>query len=352
LWYDRVHLLKASCSRNSIGPHLLTLGPGVSIPSGSSSLPLSHPFELLVPIIWQVCNTRLYISRKASHISLHSQDQAQSSSVFQTMKHHLKPASKKNLFYQAIHSLDRRGNLLRIYTQNIDAMEKTAGLLSYGVPLAHQIGQPDCPRCIPLLGRLDQMSCSIGPHVVPSVTFLDQSASDGLPRCSDCRPYQCGHHGIRRPNIVVSKEELPNLDAILDHDKNLVDVVLAVGVQPMPYSDLSLLIKQFTQAAWSRTQEGCSSSILIDLDISTLENAGIPELFQISLELDLQDFFKSIISAAYQDARHNPASNTMLVPKKLTTTDFSMRLCDNQEEEDLGQDELLLTLSPWYFSVL
>jgi NAD-dependent SIR2 family protein deacetylase len=333
---------------------LLTLGPGVSIPSESSSPPLSHPFELLVPIIWQACNTRLYISGKASDISLHSQDQAQSSSVFQTMKHHLKPASRKNLLYQAIHSLDRRGNLLRIYTQNIDAMEKTAGLLSYGVPLADQIGQPDCPRCIPLLGRLDQMSCSIGPHVVPSATFLDQSASDGLPRCSDCRPYQCGHHSIHRPNIVVSKEELPNLDAILDHDKNLVDVVLAVGVQPMPYSDLSLLIKQFTQAAQSRTQAGSSSSILIDLDISTLENAGIPELFQISLELDLQDFFRSIISAAYQDARHNPASNTMLVPKKLITTDFSLRLCDNQEEEeeDLGQDQLLLTLSPWHLSVL
>ncbi|KAG2139969.1 hypothetical protein BD769DRAFT_1384275 [Suillus cothurnatus] len=222
-----------------------------------------------------------------------SKDQAQSSSVFQTMKHHLKPASRKNLIYQAIHSLDRHGNLLHIYTQNINAMEKTAGLLSYGVPLADQ--------------------------------------------------------------IVVSKEELPNLDAILDHDKNLVDVVLVVGVQPMPYSDLSLLIKQFTQAAQSRTQAGSSSSILMDLDISTLENAGIPELFQISLELDLQDFFRSIISAAYQDARHNPTSNTMLVPKKLITTDFSLRLCDNQEEEEeenLGQDQLLLTLSPWHLSVL
>jgi NAD-dependent SIR2 family protein deacetylase len=242
---------------------------------------------------------------------------------------------------------------LRIYTQNIDAMEKTTGLLSYGVPLANQIGQPDCPRCIPLLGRLDQMSCSLGSHVVPTATFLDKSPSDGLPICSNCQPYTTyGHHGICRPRIVVSKEEQPNLDVILDHDKNLVDVVLAVGIQPMPYSDLSVLIKQFTQAAHSRTQEGISSSILIDLDMPTMEKTGISELFQISLELDLQDFFGRIISTAYQDARHDPASNTMLIPKKLTTTDFTMKLCDNQEEEDLGQDQLLLTLSPWYFPVL
>ncbi|KAG1789346.1 DHS-like NAD/FAD-binding domain-containing protein [Suillus variegatus] len=315
---------------------IIICGPGVSVSTGSS--PLFDASELLCPIIWQ--------------------DQAQSSSVFQTVKLLLNHKPTKNWFYQAIHSLDRRGNLLRIYTQNIDTMEKTTGGLSFGLPKS--IYEPNCPRCIPLLGRLDQMSCTLGRHVVPSATSLNQSASDGLPICTGCEPYtSCGHHGICRPNIVVSKEEQPDLNVVLAHDKNLVDVVLAVGVQPIPYSNLPVIIKQFAQAAQLRTQEGIASSILIDLDMPTLEKTGVQELFQISLALDLQDFFGSIVHAAYQDASHNPASNTMLIPKKLTITDFSMKPGDNPEEEekeegagDLEDDKLLMTLRPWYFPVI
>jgi NAD-dependent SIR2 family protein deacetylase len=253
-----------------------------------------------------------------------------------------------------MHCLDRRSNLLRVYTQNIDAMEKTAGILSFGVPTLSQIGEPDCPRCIPLLGRLDQMTCTLSHHVVPSATFLNQSPSDGLPICTTCKPYtHHGYHGIRRPNIVVCKEEQPNLNSILDHDKNLVDVVLAVGIHPLPYCDHPNIIKQFVQAVQSKSQPEVPSSILIDLDTSNLEKTGVHNQFQISLALDLQDFFGHIIVAAYQDAYHNPASNTMVVPRKLGLMDFSMKHSNNIEEEeedhDGDGDKLLLALQPWYF---
>ncbi|KAG1785189.1 DHS-like NAD/FAD-binding domain-containing protein [Suillus plorans] len=186
---------------------IVICGPGVLV--STESPPLFDSFELLHPIIWQ--------------------DQTQSSLVFQTMKHLLNQKPTQNWFYQAMHSLDRRGNLLRIYTQNIDTRERTTGGLSFGVPKS--IYEPNCPRCIPLLGRLDQMSCTLGHHVVPSATFLNHSASDGLPICTICESYtNCGHHGICRPNIVVSKEEQPDLNNIIAHDKSLVDVVLAVGV--------------------------------------------------------------------------------------------------------------------------
>ncbi|KAG1860112.1 hypothetical protein F4604DRAFT_1930445 [Suillus subluteus] len=159
--------------------------PGVSVPVSirSSCQSISDPFELLHPIIWQ--------------------DWIQSSLVFQILMDHLNQVPIKNLFYQAIHSLGRRGNLLRVYTQNINAMEKTAGVLSFGVPKSSQIGQPDCPRCVPLLGRLDQMSCTIGRHMMQSATFLNQSTSDGLPICTACKPYNThGNQGIMCPNIV------------------------------------------------------------------------------------------------------------------------------------------------------
>ncbi|KAG1868940.1 hypothetical protein DFJ58DRAFT_723350 [Suillus subalutaceus] len=165
-------------------------GPGVSVPVAirSSCQSLSDPFNLLHPIIWQ--------------------DQAQSSLVFQTLK-------------------------------NIDAMEKTAGVLFFGLPTSSQIAQ----------------------------------------------------------------------------DKNLVDVVLAVGVHPIPHSNYSTIIKQFAQAAQSRAQIGVPSTILMDQDMPTLEKAGIQDLFQVSL-----------------DAVHNPASNTMVISRKPELMDFSMK----QDDEEGG----------------
>ncbi|KAG1900828.1 uncharacterized protein F5891DRAFT_980042 [Suillus fuscotomentosus] len=275
--------------------------------------------------------------------------------VFQTMMHHLKRAPIKNLLYQAIHSLDRRGNILRVYTQNIDAMEKTTGLLSFGVPNSFQIGTPDCPRCIPLLGHLDQMSCTSCDNVTPSAIFLDQSLSDELPICTDCPTFthSFGHHDIRYPNIVVCSEEQPNLNSVLAHDENLVDVVLAVGVHPIPHSNLPGITKQITQAAHSRAQEGIPTSILLNLDTSALERTGIQDLFQVSLALDLQEFFGSIILAAYQDATYNPASNTMLIPKSLMLNEEEKEEegdGDGDDEDDDGNNhKLLLTLTPWYF---
>jgi hypothetical protein len=71
------------------------------------------------------------------------------------------------------------------------------------------------------------------------------------------------------------------------------------------------------------------------------------------MPIDLQDFFGHIIVAAYQDAYHNPASNTMVVPRKLGLMDFSMKHSNNIEEEeedhDGDGDKLLLALQPWYF---
>ncbi|KAG1808885.1 uncharacterized protein BJ212DRAFT_1302786 [Suillus subaureus] len=139
------------------------------------------------------------------------------------------------------------------------------------------------------------------------------------------------------PNIVVCEEEKPDLNNILAHDKNLVDVVLAVGVHPIPHSNYSTIIKQFSQAAQSRAQIGVSSTTMMDQDMPTLEKAGIQDLFQVSLVLDLQDFFGHIVVAAYQDAVHNPASNTMVISRKPELMDFSMKQ-DDEEDREGGEE--------------
>ncbi|KAG2060466.1 hypothetical protein BDR06DRAFT_1002376 [Suillus hirtellus] len=133
------------------------------------------------------------------------------------------------------------------------------------------------------------------------------------------------------------------------HDENLVDVVLAVGVYPIPHSNLPGITKQITQAVHSRAQEGIPTSILLNLDTSALKRTGIQDLFQVSLALDLQELFGSIILAAHQDAIHNPASNTMLIPKSLVLNEEGEEEEGNDEDDDGNNHKLFLTLTPWYF---
>src|ERR1700684_4251627 len=45
----------------------------------------------------------------------------------------LSQAAEPTAFHQVLRALDDRGKLLRVYTQNIDAIEKKSGM-SFGVP--------------------------------------------------------------------------------------------------------------------------------------------------------------------------------------------------------------------------
>lgn len=273
------------------------------------------------------------------------QDRAQSSPVFQTMLHHLNNPCVGNQFYPAMHALDRRGNLLRVYTHNINAMEKTAGLLTFGVPTVDQIGQPDCPRCIPLLGRLDQMSCTLCCKVASTTSFMDQSTSNGLPVCVRCQAHgRLGHQGIYRPKIAVCKEEHPDLNLVITHDEKQVDVVLAVGVQQVPDDNLPDIVMKLSQAAQSRAQDGALSSIMIDLKVPAHERAEIQDLFQVCLELDPQHLFARVVEAAHEAATNDLHSNTMLIHK--TVAHMGLPIDDGEEH---NEEALLMSLPPWHF---
>ncbi|KAG1890719.1 uncharacterized protein F5891DRAFT_964511, partial [Suillus fuscotomentosus] len=241
-------------------------------------------------------------------------------------------------FYQAIHALDRRGHLLRVYTQNIDAMEKTAGMLSYGVPDTDRLGHPDCPRCVPLLGRLDQMTCTLCHTVVSSSAFLDELAQDGFPVCVRCTSHTTSRHrGIWRPNVVVSDQKQPTLELVLSEDEKLVDVLLAVGVWQDTHDNLSGFIAQLSQAVQSRARDRKLTSILINSEAPAPERPEMLGLFQVCLELDLQNFFASIVEVAYQEAVVDSNSNTMLISRYAN------------EDEDCPERELFLSLPPWHF---
>src|ERR1700733_3698200 len=118
----------------------------------------------------------------------------------------LSQAAEPTAFHQILKTLDDRGKLLRVYTQNIDAIEQKCGL-SFGVPVYEDkrfksrskgatgvsIGDQDCsdasssdqpipnlptdfPRSIPLHGTLQMMHCQICTHSFPLQGYLPSLA--------------------------------------------------------------------------------------------------------------------------------------------------------------------------------
>ncbi|KAI0346097.1 DHS-like NAD/FAD-binding domain-containing protein [Trametopsis cervina] len=118
-------------------------------------------------------------------------------------------------FHHMLRALDDKGKLLRVYTQNIDALELKAGL-TFGVPeldvkrtkprskgsssdsealkpdsslnATDRLPTPpaETPRCIPLHGTLQSMHCQICLHSFPLEQYLGHLNAGAFPICPDC----------------------------------------------------------------------------------------------------------------------------------------------------------------------
>ena len=130
----------------------------------------------------------------------------------------LSEAADPTAFHRFLRVLDVRHRLLRVYTQNIDALEEKSGL-TFGFPEADskrptsrpstgsapvsdpgagQAGMPPpstsgllppqvgTPRCIPLHGTLRLMHCTTCAHSYPLRDYIDSLASRAPPPCPQC----------------------------------------------------------------------------------------------------------------------------------------------------------------------
>lgn len=144
-------------------------------------------------------------------------------------------------FHDFLQLLNERGQLLRVYTQNIDALEKKAGL-SFGVPhwkpkrnasspakkLAASPIQPitsieplldeqeATPRVIPLHGTLNYLSCTHCSHSTPLSSHLDVLAQGISVSCPECDSLDSIRRlvgqrargvGKMRPSVVLYGEQ-------------------------------------------------------------------------------------------------------------------------------------------------
>jgi len=150
----------------------------------------------------------------------------------------LSQAAQPTSFHYLLRALDNRGRLLRVYTQNIDAIEQKSGL-SFGIPefegkrnksrskakskdadqvpsTSHLLLPPvETPRCIPLHGTLQTMHCQICNHSFPLLEYLPSLISGQPPSCPECTSLETTRQlvgkrrrgiGKLRPNVVLYNE--------------------------------------------------------------------------------------------------------------------------------------------------
>ncbi|KAJ8373635.1 hypothetical protein SKAU_G00042150 [Synaphobranchus kaupii] len=126
---------------------------------------------------------------------------------------------RPNYIHYFIHTLHLRGQLLRIYTQNIDGLEKMCGIPEEKLVEAH--------------GSFATASCHLCYTPFPAQEAKSAIMNDSIPICSFCQ-------GTVKPDIVFFGEDLPQKYFLSSTDFPKADLLIIMGtsLQIEPFASL------------------------------------------------------------------------------------------------------------------
>ena len=233
-------------------------------------------------------------------------------------------------FHHLLRALYDRGKLLRVYTQNIDALESKSGL-TFGVP---EVGgprgkpksragpsasqdmpgrlpspPPEIPRCIPLHGTLGTMHCVSCTHVFPLRDHLEHLSSGIPPYCPECTTLEKVRQmsgkrsrgvGKLRPSVVLYNEDHKDGEHVgevvrkdLTGSSPRADLLLVVGTS-LRVPGTKRIVREFSKAVRLRatkanantntTAEGDSQTPISSPRRSPVANEG--PITSVYLNLD------------------------------------------------------------------
>ncbi|KZT01556.1 DHS-like NAD/FAD-binding domain-containing protein [Laetiporus sulphureus 93-53] len=206
-------------------------------------------------------------------------------------------------FHKLLRVLDDRRRLLRVYTQNIDALEQKSGL-TFGVPEVdckrykyrstkgrHDVPEDpgpstavepphirlltppmETPRCIPLHGTLQSMHCQTCTHSFPLREYLPALSEGRPPYCPECTAVEETRQlvgkrsrgvGKLRPSVVLYNEMHKDGEEVGDIvRRDLIgsskgkgragaDLLLVVGTS-LRVPGTKRIVREFSKAVHSR----------------------------------------------------------------------------------------------------
>ncbi|KAF7297144.1 DHS-like NAD/FAD-binding domain-containing protein [Mycena indigotica] len=221
----------------------------------------------------------------------------------------LSTAASPTQFHKLLHALETRGRLLRVYTQNIDAIEEKSGL-TFGIPPFQEKRQksrtpkpaPDTelafpdnvasssrlptpsgettPRCIPLHGTLQTVHCQICNHSFALADHLPAFAIGTPPACPECISMDETRQlvgkrsrgiGRLRPSVVLYNEEHKDGEGVgfvVQRDlmglskgkgRSGADLLLVVGTS-LRVPGTKRMVREFAKAVRSRGKDNVGGS--------------------------------------------------------------------------------------------
>ncbi|XP_053321644.1 NAD-dependent protein deacetylase sirtuin-3-like [Spea bombifrons] len=139
---------------------------------------------------------------------------------FFTLAKELYPGKyKPNFVHYFVKLLHAKGLLLRCYTQNIDGLERLAGIPPQKIVEAH--------------GTFSSASCHLCYTPFPAKEAKDLIMNGGTPRCGTC-------YGVVKPDIVFFGEDLPKCFSKSTKDFPKADLLIVMGtsLEIEPFADI------------------------------------------------------------------------------------------------------------------
>nr|VWO94137.1 NAD-dependent histone deacetylase SIR2 [Ganoderma boninense] len=231
----------------------------------------------------------------------------------------LSEVAEPTAFHRFLRALDDRRSLLRVYTQNIDALEEKSGL-TFGIPAEEikgtshrpskgnapaassevattdicpqddsttsQIPLPlkETPKCIPLHGTLRSMHCMTCGHSCPLRHYINSLVSGVPPPCPQCTALEQTRQligkrahsiGKLRPSIVLYNEDHKdgeNVGKVVRKDllgsskgksRTGADLLLVVGTS-LRVPGTKRIVREFAKVVRSRHAAMDPSNLLAD----------------------------------------------------------------------------------------
>ncbi|NP_001170802.1 NAD-dependent protein deacetylase sirtuin-3, mitochondrial [Oryctolagus cuniculus] len=144
---------------------------------------------------------------------------------FFTLAKELYPGNyRPNFTHYFLRLLHDKRLLLRLYTQNIDGLERVAGIPASKLVEAH--------------GTFASASCTVCRRCFPGEDFRGDVMADRVPRCPVCT-------GVVKPDIVFFGEPLPQRFFLHVVDFPMADLLLILGtsLEVEPFASLSEAVR-------------------------------------------------------------------------------------------------------------
>ncbi|XP_072826806.1 NAD-dependent protein deacetylase sirtuin-3, mitochondrial isoform X1 [Vicugna pacos] len=131
---------------------------------------------------------------------------------------------RPNATHYFLRLLHEKGLLLRLYTQNIDGLERASGIPASKLVEAH--------------GSFASATCTVCRRPIPEEAFWAEVMADRVPHCPVCT-------GIVKPDIVFFGELLPNRFLLHVADFPMADLLLILGtsLEVEPFASLSEAVR-------------------------------------------------------------------------------------------------------------